>query len=157
MVWSSATRKNVQGMCDKLFEKDQKDRLVAIWARDTLRLPAEAYNQKVQVYKQLSWVWRDIDVQTSSVSPDDEWDQDNTVLIDDSVEKAASEPHNLIKIDEFEGTDEEKEMDVLGQVVEYLEKLRMEENVSAYIRETPFVYDADKQFDWMEIVNDMHA
>ena len=157
MVWSSATRKNVQGTCDKLFEKDQKDRLVAIWARDTLRLPAEAYNQKVQVYKQLSWVWRDIDVQTSSVSPDDEWDQDNTVLIDDSVEKAASEPHNLIKIDEFEGTDEEKEMDVLGQVVEYLEKLRMEENVSAYIRETSFVYDADKQFDWMEIVNDMHA
>ena len=78
-------------------------------------------------------------------------------MIDDSVEKAASEPHNLIEIDEFEGRPEQMTVDVLGQVVRYLEVLRMERDVSAYMRTKPFVFDEGAPaFDWMGVVNDMH-
>lgn len=157
MVWSSATPENVAVMCDRLFTAEQRGKLVGVWARDKLRLSKAHYYQKVQAYKQLSWIWRDHTVASSSVDADNEWSQENTVLIDDSVEKAASEPHNVLKIDEFEGKEEQMKTDVLGQVVRYLETLRAKRNVSAYMRRTPFVYDADAEdHDWMPIVNDMH-
>ena len=156
MVWSSARPDNVQGMCEKLLLKPQKEQLIGIWARDQLRLPADAYNQKVQVYKQLSWIWKDKKIQSANPNPIEYWSQENTVLIDDSVEKAASEPYNLIQLEEFENKTEQVEVDVLGQVVKYLELLRWERDVSAYVRWKPFAFDPEKAFNWMPIVNDMH-
>ncbi|EME47362.1 hypothetical protein DOTSEDRAFT_69332 [Dothistroma septosporum NZE10] len=136
MVWSSARPENVTKMCSDLFTPKQKYELVAIWARDKLQLPSHAYWQKVQVYKQLTWVWNDNSIQVGIES----WGQYNTVLIDDSTEKAASEPHNLIQIDEFEGKEEQMQDNVLGQVEQYLDTLRWQENVSAYVRTHPFKY-----------------
>ena len=156
MIWSSAKPKNVERMCDKLFTTEQKDQVVAIWSRDRLRLPEGAYNQKVQVYKQLTWIWKDKKIQSANPNPVDFWSQENTVLIDDSVEKAASEPHNIIRIQEFEGRRDQMESDVLGQVVKYLETLRSEIDVSAYMRWEPFEFDPEEAFDWTAIVNDMH-
>ena len=156
MIWSSARPHNVSSMVDKLFTKEQSKELVGVWGRDTLRLTAKAYEQKAQVYKQLSWIWKDETILAANPDPVDYWNQENTVLIDDSVEKAASEPHSIIKIDEFEGEKEQLEADVLGQVVKYLEVLRSERDVSAYMRSKPFVYDWEGSFDWMPIINDMH-
>ncbi|OTA38367.1 hypothetical protein BTJ68_01853 [Hortaea werneckii EXF-2000] len=155
MVWSSATPTNVELMCEKLFAPHQKDKLVSIWGRDKLHLTPAQYNQKVQVYKQLRWAWRDHIVSSSAPPSTGEWDQENTVLIDDSEEKAASEPYNLLKIDEYEGTAEQDELDVLGQVVEYLEKLSRQSNVSAYMREHPFQFDKEAPaFNWLPTLVD---
>ncbi|KAK0303453.1 hypothetical protein LTR01_008008 [Friedmanniomyces endolithicus] len=157
LIWSSARPANVEAMCKKIFTPEQRAKLVGIWARDKMRLTARQYAQKVQCYKQLSWVWRDDDIAASCVHKD-EWGQENTVLIDDSVEKAASEPFNLIKMEEFEGTEERLRKDVLGQVVEYLEVLKGVRDVSACIRAAPYCFRPEKEavFDWMPIVNDMH-
>ena len=150
MVWSSAKPENVQGMCKQLFtETELQTKLVAIWARDTLRIPAHAYNSKVQVYKRLSWVWQNKAIEAHH--PDmmnGYWDQSNTVLIDDSVEKGASEPHNMICLEKFEDRQDQKKSDVLGQVVKYLEVLKWEGDVSAYMESLPFAYEKGEKFDW---------
>lgn len=147
MVWSSAKPENVRPMCKKLFDQEQHDRLVAVWARDTLHISQKAYSHKVKVYKQLSWLWKDACVQATS-NPAEAWDQSNTVLVDDSVHKAASEPHNLIRLEEFENREDQRETDVLGKVVKYLETLKYEKNVSAFMRVLPFTYNAGEMFDW---------
>lgn len=69
------------------------------------------------------------------------YSQSNTVLIDDSVEKAIAEPCNLLPVEEFVGQAESVEDDgkgVLMRVVDYLERLRLVSDVSAYIYEHPF-------------------
>lgn len=142
MVWSSAKPENVKLMCQKLFTAEQHEMIVAIWARDKLGLPTHAYNMKCQVYKQLSWVWNDTSIQASNPVPDSFWDYTNTVLIDDSVEKAASEPYNLVQIEEFVAREDQMTTDVFGQVIEYLDKLKWHDNVSSYIRSAPFVYQS---------------
>ncbi|KAK3633518.1 hypothetical protein LTR56_015771 [Elasticomyces elasticus] len=147
---SSARPENVEAMCTQLFTPEQRAQLVAVWARDKLRLTDDQYSQRVQVYKQLSWVWRDDHIT-------DAWAQDNTVLIDDSVDKGASEPYNLIKIDAFEGTPEQLETDVLGQVVGYLEVLKRARDVSACTKRAPYFYKTGHPaFDWLPIMSEMH-
>ncbi|KAH9843445.1 catalytic domain of ctd-like phosphatases [Teratosphaeria destructans] len=147
MIWSSARPDNVKAMCGKLFTKPQMQQLIAVWARDKLRLAQKFYNQKVQVYKQLSWVWEELAAGGNGI-----WDQSNTVLIDDSMEKAASEPHNLVQIEEFEGRADQQSTDVLGQVVRYLEVARDYSDVSSFMREYPFTYlPEDALFDWSEM------
>ena len=143
-------------MRDQLLDKEQRDKLIATWTREDLRLPADVANQKVQVYKQLSWVWKDQAIQDKNPDNVEPWSQENTVLIDDSMEKAASEPWSIIRLEEFEGKPEQKDVDVLGQVVKYLDILKSEQDVSAYMRWNPFEYDKKDSFDWMPIVNDMH-
>nr|POF17724.1 putative fcp1 likey domain-containing protein [Quercus suber] len=144
MVWSSARPENVQAMCAQLFTPQQQRQLVGVWARDMLRLGPH-YNTKVQVYKTLAWVWDAPAIQATATRPSLAWAQHNTVLIDDSLEKAASEPFNLIEVDEFERRAEQMQSDVLGQVVLYLETLRWQENVSAFLRTSPFRFDAARE------------
>ncbi|KXT12916.1 hypothetical protein AC579_4122 [Pseudocercospora musae] len=146
MVWSSAKPENVDPMCRTLFTQEQYKNLAAIWARDKLGIPEYAYNQKVQVYKQLSWVWNDTFIQASNPVPDQMWDHTNTVLIDDSIEKAASEPHNLVETEEFEDREDQKTTNVLGQVISYLDELKMWDNACSYIRSSPFKYQAELDF-----------
>ena len=163
MVWSSSKPKNVQGMTTKLFDEASKEKLIATWNRTHLRLPEEAYEQKVQVYKQLSWVWEDQTMQlkhpdrAAQTDPTASWSQADTVLIDDSILKAASEPHNLIELEEFEATGVQMKEDVLGPVVVYLEKLRMQKDVSAYMRAKPFAFDREASVDWAPFIENNEA
>lgn len=143
MVWSSSKPENVAKMCSDLFTPEQHSQLAAIWGRDKLNIPAHAYNQKVQVYKQLSWVWNDSFIRSKNPIPGGVWTQANTVLIDDSIEKAASEPHNIVELEEFEAKPEQMTTDVLGQVALYLDDLRSQRDVSAYMRMHPFVYNPE--------------
>ena len=156
MIWSSAMPDNVDSMCKEILTKPEYEGLVAIWARDKLRLLPHAYNSNVQVYKQLSWIWENKSIQSSHPDPTSVWSQENTVLIDDSMEKAASEPHNLIQLEEFKGREKQREVDVLGQIVSYLETLRSQRDVSAYVRLEPFKYKPKETFDWTSIFNEMH-
>ncbi|KAK5108884.1 hypothetical protein LTR62_007686 [Meristemomyces frigidus] len=133
MVWSSARPANVEAMCAYLFTPQQRSELVAVWTRDNLRLSFADYTDKVQVYKRLSWVWEDEEI-AYKCAVDEEcgemWGQGNTVLIDDSEVKAATEPFNLVKVEEFLGGESEGFRDMLGQVAGYLEALKGMEDVS---------------------------
>lgn len=149
LVWSSSKPANVRAMCQQLLTQDKAAQLVDVWGRDKLRLTPAQSKQNVQVYKQLAWVWEDDFIQASSAEFEDVWDQSNTVLLDDSIEKAAGEPFNLIQIEEFEAKKDQMECDVLGQVVQYLEALKWQKDVSSHMKRYPFVYDAQAEpFDW---------
>ncbi|QRW22780.1 NLI interacting factor-like phosphatase [Rhizoctonia solani] len=56
MVWSSAQPHSVHSMLGSFFGPD-RNRLVGIWARDTLGLRPEHYTQKVQTIKDLDIIW----------------------------------------------------------------------------------------------------
>jgi len=139
MIWSSAKPENVSAMVDKLFPGPSRKLPLAVWARDRFELSPRDYNRKVQVYKRLDKVWDDPAIQARhpGARTGARWDQTSTIMIDDSVEKARSEPFNLLEIPEFTNRPEEP-ADVLRQVAEYLEMCLLQTNVSWYVREKPF-------------------
>lgn len=161
MVWSSARPHNVIPMVKQLFNPKQQEQLVGVWSRKDLRL-GEHYEKKVQVYKQLTWLWDNVEVQAGFPAPASEseledgskeplatkWDQSNTLLIDDSINKAASEPYNLLQIDEFTAENKNDGTDALGRVLAYIENLKWEADVSSAMREQPFVNGEGDEWDW---------
>ncbi|KAF9494543.1 hypothetical protein BDN71DRAFT_1448731 [Pleurotus eryngii] len=108
MVWSSAQPHSVEDMVRRAFcdpelagakSKDElvsSGRLVAVWARDTLGLPSDAYFQKTQTTKNLETPWKHFQgsegVQHSASS---------TLLLDDSPLKARLQPWNHLCVKEY--------------------------------------------------------
>lgn len=144
MVWTSAQPNNAMLMVDALFTNNQKEMLLGIWARDTLGLNEQQYRDKVLVYKKLERVWEGefrilhpggmLDGIGSA-----QWDQANTVLLDDSVHKAKSHPYNHMKVPEFSARPHEVQHDkTLHECIDYLEELKWQSNVSSYMRRNPF-------------------
>ncbi|KAF9955273.1 hypothetical protein BGZ72_003896 [Mortierella alpina] len=145
MVWSSAQPHSVEAMLSFGFG-DRVSRLDRVWSRDHFRLPAVDYARKVLTIKDLEYVWEGIEKEKTA-KPDGhshpkyavQFDQTNTVLIDDSKHKSQLQPHNGLALRDFDqdlaraGTDSE-----LLKVRAYLEKLIYQENVSAYMRLHPF-------------------
>jgi len=162
IVWSSARPHNVEEMVKQLFSAKNLAQPVKVWSREHLRL-GEHYGEKVQVYKQLTWLWEDAEVQASFLAetpapfkiedgwkepPPSKWDQSNTVLLDDTIDKAASEPYNLIRVDEFTKENKDDGDDVLGRVLSYIEDLKWEADVSSAMRERPFVSAEGAGWNW---------
>jgi hypothetical protein len=146
MIWSSSKPQNVSSMVAQLFSAPDRAQLAAEWARDTLGLDAVQYAHKVQVYKQLSWVWASDKVAPHPLAAEGaRWDQSNTILLDDSMLKAVAEPYNLVELPEFVGGNEES--DVLGRVMAYIQWISAFNNVSAAIRSRKFDA-ADMQWSW---------
>ncbi|KAF4963927.1 hypothetical protein FZEAL_10904 [Fusarium zealandicum] len=141
-IWSSARPENVDKMVAQLLTPEQRERCLLIWGRDTFGLSKTDYVTKVQVYKRLSSVWSQPRVMTSHPSAPlgGRWDQSNTILVDDSQEKARTEPFNLIRIPEFSGLATEI-ADVLPQVHDYLNLLAHEADISRFARQSPFILD----------------
>lgn len=139
MIWSSARPENVNLMCNVLFSEVDRQKVIAEWGRDRLGLSQSDYNNKSPVYKMLGQVWGDADIAARHplAASGWVWGQSNTVLIDDTSDKAKSEPHNLIELPEFNG-DMENQKNALSAVIEYLDILKGQKNVSAYIRAHPF-------------------
>jgi hypothetical protein len=145
MIWSSARPKNVNRIVEKLFLKNQRRKLVAVWSRDNLDLSTKDYLEKTQVYKRLQKVWDDDLIQSKYPAiqgylgghgvkyQTQTWDQKNTVLIDDSRLKAAAEPYNLIEIPEFADKNE-NDHTILDNVRTVLETLSYQADVSQYLR-----------------------
>ena len=151
MVWSSARPQNVDRMCSQVFTPQQRGQLVARWARDKLGLTQAQYDAKLQVYKRLAPVWNDAAIASKHPGArfGARWGQHDTVLLDDSVLKASSEPYNCLVVPEFAikvssrgegdgGGEDGGSAPVLKQVAGYLSCLAHQADVSAYMRTTPF-------------------
>ncbi|KAI1498228.1 hypothetical protein F5X99DRAFT_394333 [Biscogniauxia marginata] len=138
-IWSSARIGNVLKMLKQILTPDLRSQIVAIWGRDKFGLSPGDYNKRVQCYKRLSLLWDTPKIATShpDVADGGRWSQKDTVLVDDSIEKARSEPYNLLRIPEFEGDAFEPGF-VLPQVHDYLNECSRQADVSTYIREVPF-------------------
>jgi hypothetical protein len=149
VVWSSARPLNVQAMCDKLFKQHDRSSLVTVWGRDKFRLTDEQYNAKIQVYKDLELVWKDPKIAAShpEAANGKGWNQSNTVLLDDSKLKASAQPFNILEVPEFNGKETEEESP-LQAIIGYLECMRWQEDVSAYMREKPFKVGQNWELGW---------
>lgn len=134
-IWSSARPDNVHKMLEQLLDKSQRSRCLVTWARDHFGLSPGDYNSRVQCYKRLTRIWAD-----STITAAGQWDQSNTVLVDDSTEKGRSEPYNILTIPEFSGGHSEP-TDVLPQVHDYLNLLCHQADISSFIRRNPFKLD----------------
>ncbi|KAJ4425314.1 hypothetical protein N0V82_000124 [Gnomoniopsis sp. IMI 355080] len=142
VFWSSAKPMNVKGMVDQLLSKPLRKQVVGVWGRDKFGLTEQDYNKRTQCYKRLTKLWNDPLIKSSYPTrragfEGGCWDQGNTVLIDDSVEKARSEPHNAITLPEYLGGTDDKG-DVLPKVHDYLNELCFQEDISAFMRAHPF-------------------
>lgn len=93
---------------------------------------------------------RDPDVpgRKQSDTGSDTWDQTNTVLVDDSLEKADSEPYNLVQVEELTGKAGDAQDDVLGAVLAYIEDLAWERDVSSAIHHKPFECARRQGWNW---------
>ncbi len=138
-IWSSARPTNVNKMVARLLSPKQRSKCVITWARDQFGLSEEDYDMRIQCYKRLTRIWSDEQVMASH--PDSasgmRWDQTNTILVDDSIEKGRSEPHNILQIPEFSGVQNEP-AHVLPQVHDYLNQLSYQADISRFVRQTPF-------------------
>lgn len=76
------------------------------------------------------------------------WDQTNPVLVDDSLEKADSEPYNLVQVEELTGEAGDTQYDVLGAVLAYIEDLAWERDVSSAIHHEPFECARRQGWNW---------
>ncbi|KAF5027316.1 hypothetical protein F66182_560 [Fusarium sp. NRRL 66182] len=141
-IWSSARPENVSKMVDKLLTPEQRERCLVVWGRDTFGLSNTDYNSKVQVYKRLTTVWMDPCVMSSHplAQTGGRWDQTNTILVDDSLEKGRTEPFNILTLPEFAGLDTETP-NVLPQVHDYINELAHQADISRFMRQSPFKLD----------------
>ena len=153
MVWSSAKPYNVSRMVNAVLTSEQHALLIAQWGRDKFDLTPDQYTQNVQVYKELSRIWAE--AKTTCLHPQHNqgqlWGQHNTILLDDSEIKASSEPFNLIQIPEFVASEEQMHGDVLREVAGYLDEVRMQNDVSAFMKRTPFKADGRWNMEWPDV------
>jgi hypothetical protein len=146
VIWSSARPDNVKKMCRQMLTPEQRRRVIAMWGRDKFGLTPVDYNSRVQCYKRLTTLWENPLI-ASAHPTGGSWNQGNTVLIDDSTEKARSEPYNAITLPEFVGNTRENP-EVLPLVHDYLNTLAVQADISTYIRARPF------STDWTPLDND---
>ncbi|KAF9067100.1 hypothetical protein BDP27DRAFT_1226510 [Rhodocollybia butyracea] len=90
MVWSSAQPHSVDHMVKRVFG-DYTKNLKATWARDTLDLTPDKYKKKSKTVKDLTKIWNAFPTFSAQ----------NTLLIDDSTDKANLQPWNHLFIKEY--------------------------------------------------------
>ena len=137
MIWSSATPRTVKQLCSQIMRPEERGALVAEWGRDKLGLSSRQYREKVQVYKCLDRVWGYQAIQETcpGYREGNRWGQHNTLLVEDSAEKARSEPWNLVQVPELARVGEvnrEEGEGVLTQVAGWINEARLWSDVSAF-------------------------
>ncbi|CAO3623337.1 unnamed protein product [Cunninghamella blakesleeana] len=131
MVWSSAQKNSVNRML-QLFEQDI-NRLSLIWDRSDMGLTIEQFHSKSTTVKDLQKIWDTFD--------NNEFNATNTILIDDSPSKSVLQPYNCISISTFNHTSSQFLLygdNELLNVIDYLNKLKYQSNVSNFIQSTPY-------------------
>jgi hypothetical protein len=141
-IWSSARPDNVHKMVEQLLTPEQREQVLVVWGRDSFGLSEGDYNAKVQVYKRLTTVWTNPRVMAAhpQAHKGGLWNQSNTILVDDSLEKGRSEPFNTLTLPEFSGLSTEMP-NVLPQVHDYLNELAYQADISRFVRQSPFKLD----------------
>lgn len=124
MVWSSARPESVQHMLTSTFGGYQ-DRLVACWDRRSFNLGRNYYN-KVPTVKDLTKVWNCLG-----------WNELNTIILDDTMDKVAQHRRNWIPITTWTGQSDDE---LLRYVKLYLKNWPWEkqQDVREYFEQTPF-------------------
>ncbi|KAI0357137.1 hypothetical protein OH77DRAFT_1399426 [Trametes cingulata] len=168
MVWSSAQPHSVGDMVDKCFGED-KEKLLAVWARDTLGLSNDHYHRKVQTVKDLAKPWSLLSTQSEHVpssphasiastpqsspdpsSPSRPSDEPvsltpqvhsalTTLLLDDSPRKAELQPYNHVCIGEYSGERRAKDLESLQKEQEWTTALEAREQLDAQMAEVQSV------------------
>ncbi|KAI0667469.1 hypothetical protein C8Q78DRAFT_1071889 [Trametes maxima] len=171
MVWSSAQPHSVDDMVGKCFG-EEKDKLFAVWARDTLGLSNDNYHRKVQTVKDLAKPWSLLGFSTthtpssphSSIAstprtspepsspsrPSDESIQPipqahsalTTLLLDDSPRKAELQPFNHVCIGEYSGERRAKDLDSLQTEQEWDSAVEARQLLDAQMGEAEGLSDA---------------
>lgn len=140
-MWTSARRANATALVQKILSAKLRIELAGVWAREDLGLTPAQFDAKVQVYKDLERVWADQTVQSThpAAKAGGRWNACNTILLDDSAEKAAYQPYNLLQIPQFTGNIQyEKRNEPLRQAWNYIYKTSYFAPVHAKMREEPF-------------------
>ncbi|KAI0367893.1 hypothetical protein BV20DRAFT_531534 [Pilatotrama ljubarskyi] len=160
MVWSSAQPHSVDDMVDKCFGED-KERLFAVWARDTLGLSNDHYHRKVQTVKDLAKPWSLLSTQSAHISssphssiastprssptpssPSRPSDGSvpftpqahsalTTLLLDDSPRKAELQPYNHVCIGEYSGERRAKDLESLQKEQEWSSAVEARQQLDA--------------------------
>jgi len=135
MFWSSAKPHNVKAMINAATTPEQRDEIIAVWDRSRFGLSASEYNARSITIKDLELVFRDTELRGKK----GRWDASNTVLLDDSMLKAAYQPYNHVCIPEFVPFSWGGERDeALREIAGYLEELRYQGHVARFIKQRPF-------------------
>ncbi|KAF0446453.1 HAD-like protein [Gigaspora margarita] len=134
MVWSSAQPSTVKRLVTAAFGKYEAS-LIEVWDRESFGLSKQQYYSKSLTIKDLEKVWEKLNDKAYNTSFPVVWDQSNTILIDDSTIKTQLQPFNSIHLMEYRASTANDHE--LLDVIPYLEKLRYQNNVSAYIKEFP--------------------
>ena len=141
MVWSSATPVSVKYMIQGAFSSKQRAKLIACWTRDELGLSKEQYYSKSKNYKKLSLVWSSQKLRNSAKRKGfiAEWNSMNTVIVDDSAEKAKYNRDNLIEVKSFDEEAYERGDDTeMKKLLEYLQDLVGAPNVVDFMKRRPY-------------------
>ncbi|ORY00618.1 HAD-like protein [Basidiobolus meristosporus CBS 931.73] len=128
IVWSSARPENVNRMILKVF-KHRRSLLLDVWDRSHLHLDEKDYYRKVDVVKDLTWVWE----------KHTQWNKTNTVLIDDTEHKGQLQPDNHICLTEFiKGDTGDNELLNVRAYLEVFLQGSMDD-IQSYIRDNAYV------------------
>ncbi|KAK6349703.1 hypothetical protein TWF696_005982 [Orbilia brochopaga] len=154
VFFSSAMQATVLHLLQSILKPEYRSKVTRIFTREDMGIPEEYYHHKVSTFKRLTMVWRSLKLHHHT------WDfsQRDTVLLDDSPDKAATEPHNHIEVPEYTQDLHVQGGDwVLRRAAGYIEEARKWENVSSYMRANPF--DAAKDYDppagWEDYMSDL--
>lgn len=142
MVYSSAMRHNVSRYVDNTFSGKQKTQLKGVLAREDMDMSKKDFASKLTTYKNLNLIW------SGNLS----YDQSNTILIDDSKEKASYQPYNLLQLSTWNNSEKDS---MLIALIGVLDEIKKVENVSHYLSTFKHVKCVDVHADtttpWFDI------
>ncbi|EOR01483.1 hypothetical protein E3P92_00478 [Wallemia ichthyophaga] len=153
MVYSSAMRHNVARYVDSAFNATHRQHLKAVYTREDMSMSARDYKNKVQTYKDLELVWHGSEADGSDADAEHpQYSQYNTILVDDSAEKAAFQPWNLLQVSTWDGSSTDS---MLVALLGVLDDIRGSNNVSHYLSTYTHVRSVDPHADtatpWFDI------
>ncbi|KAF3925548.1 hypothetical protein ABW21_db0201599 [Orbilia brochopaga] len=156
VFFSSAMQATVLSLLQSILQPTYRSKVARIFTREDMGIPEQYYHHKVSTFKRLTMVWRSLKQHHHT------WDfsQCDTILLDDSPDKATSEPHNHLMVPEYTQDLHMKGGDwVLRRAAGYIEEARKWDNVSSYMRTNPF--DATKEYEppagWEDFTSDLPA
>ncbi|KAI5299755.1 hypothetical protein KEM56_002977 [Ascosphaera pollenicola] len=158
MIWTTSKSATVKRILPVAFKGRVRRKLCEVLDRSSFGLNRIQFDSKTQVYKELDKVWGDKTLQRKREEQTKEvrkklpqttiihdfWNQSNTVLIDDSWQKAVKQPYNFLEVPALTERNAQDEV-TLPMILRQLRVLSHYNDVSCKIRQ------------WIEIRNRSYA